>query len=296
MGYKRSVQETLQLATNYLQYLGRRRSSSPPFSRRWYNGFQRRNPTFKSINPDPPKIFTKRDMALHFDRLKNTLTKYNLLNRPHLIYNIDEKDVYTDSKASKPTSDTTILACGSATGNSIPPYFIFSDKTFTQSWMSQCPPGTAGTSKSDWSNSEILFDYLKNHLLKFIPAPTAESPILLILDGHRSHLNLSLLEWTEDKCIFIFIIAAHTSYFLQPLDIACFRSFEMYFIENRKQLMKGDHGEYRCKEDLCKLASQAYLEGLKPQNLINGFKKAGIVPFAPIKTLSGDNSDKISKS
>ena len=222
-------------------------------------------------------------MALHFDRLKNTLTKYNLLNRPHLIYNIDEKDVYTDSKASKPTSDTTILACGSATGNSIPPYFIFSDKTFTQSWMSQCPPGTAGTSKSDWSNSEILFDYLKNHLLKFIPAPTTESPILLILDGHRNHLNMQILEWTKQKNIILCILPAHSSQLLQPLEVTCFPPFQLYITEKIETLTKDPQCEH-----ICNLILQAYLEGLKPKNLIDGFQKAGIVPFSPIKTVSED--------
>jgi hypothetical protein len=36
-------------------------------------------------------------------------------------------------------------------------------------------------SDSGWSNTEIFIKYMKEHLIKFIPARDAENPVLIIL-------------------------------------------------------------------------------------------------------------------
>ena len=50
---------------------------------------------------------------------------------------------------------------------------------------------------------------------------------LLILDGHKAHLTLDIL--TKAKKNGILIIPSHISYGLEPLDVACFKSFKVAF-------------------------------------------------------------------
>ena len=75
----------------------------------------------------------------------------------------------------------TLLGCGNAVGNAIPPYFVFSGERMIDGLMD----GSSGTvSESGWSNSTIFLDWLSNHFTKFIPRG---EKVLLMLDGHKSH-------------------------------------------------------------------------------------------------------------
>ena len=72
--------------------------------------------------------------------------------------------------------------------------------------MQGATPGAAGTvSDSGWSNGKVFRKYLEEHFLKFIPNREPDQHILLLLDGHRSHITIGLLDWAEAH--------HHTSYF-----------------------------------------------------------------------------------
>ena len=45
---------------------------------------------------------------------------------------------------------------------------------------------------------------------------------LLILDGHKSHVNLEVVEKARRKSIDMITLLSHTSHELQPLDLSCF--------------------------------------------------------------------------
>ena len=80
-------------------------------------------------------------------------------------------------------------------------------------------------SDSGWSNSELYLKWL-NFFVDNIP-PTR--PILLIQDGHSSHMSIEAIEYSKVNGIFILCLPSHTSHILQPLDIGVFKSFKTYF-------------------------------------------------------------------
>lgn len=58
---------------------------------------------------------------------------------------------------------------------------------------------------------------------------------MLLLDGHKSHVSVGLVEWAKLKNIIIFILPAHTSHILQPMDVGCYGPFQrMYNAECHK--------------------------------------------------------------
>ena len=82
-------------------------------------------------------------MYEYFQELELTLEKYNLRDKPYLIFNIDEKDVmqahtppavvagtdfHPSSVVSQKGLTTTIIGCGSASGVAVPPFFCFCRK------------------------------------------------------------------------------------------------------------------------------------------------------------------------
>ena len=181
---------------------------------------------------------------------------------------------------------TTIIGCGNALGTQIPPYFVFQGVNFHQRYTSKSTQGTQGTvSDSGWSNSRVFQKYLKEHFLKNIPRPTREEPALLIYDGHKSHVNLQLIQWALDNNIVLFLIPAHTSHILQPLDLACFRPLEASFVRRKHEMMKHHRGGQLGHETMCELGCLSYQESMKTSNLCSGFRKAGIFPFRGIEAV-----------
>ena len=51
----------------------------------------------------------------------------------------------------------------------------------------------------------------------------------LLLDGHKSHVAVDIVEWAKKNNIVIFVLPAHTSHVLQPLDVACFGPFQRMY-------------------------------------------------------------------
>ena len=81
--------------------------------------------------------------------------------------------------------------------------------------------GAVGTvSDSGWSNSQIFMDYLKHHFKLYVPGQNDQ--ILLLIDGHKSHVSLPVIEWAQDNNIIIHVLPTHTSHFLQPTDVGIY--------------------------------------------------------------------------
>ena len=85
----------------------------------------------------------------------------------------------------------TVVACGSATGQIIPPTVIFEAKRVNNAWTRNELPGmTYGCSDSGWITTELFESWLSDHFLKHA---VSKHPILLLLDGHSTHYQLEVI-------------------------------------------------------------------------------------------------------
>ena len=53
-----------------------------------------------------------------------------------------------------------------------------------------CPGADRDVSETGWSNSVIFRRYIENHLLKYLLERSTDNPVLILYDGHRSHVNM----------------------------------------------------------------------------------------------------------
>ena len=65
------------------------------------------------------------------------------------------------------------------------------------------------------------------HLVEHKPSGNT----LLIMDGHRSHVDVEAVELAERNDISILLLPAHTSHEIQPLDKAVFKSLKNSFYD-----------------------------------------------------------------
>jgi len=169
-----------------------------------------------------------------FNLLAELYQKHNFV--PSRIFNVDETGVPTvptkipkilSAKGVKRVAKVvsaergkaiTLLCSINATGNFIPPAFIF-----PQDFLDSAPLESLGLAqKSGWMTQELFPEYLRHFVKHMKPSP--EDPVLLILDNHTSHLSLAAIEYCRKHSIVMLTLPPHGSHMMQPLDVTFLHS------------------------------------------------------------------------
>ena len=105
---------------------------------------------------------------------------------------------------------STLAACN-AEGRVLDPLVIFAGKT----WRGQAPlPNTMyGISPNGWMDTIIFCEWFT----KFC-AQVTERPLLLIYDGHLSHVSIKLIEEAIKEDITLLKLPPHITDKIQPLN------------------------------------------------------------------------------
>ena len=109
----------------------------------------------------------------------------------------------------------------------------------------------------------------------------SERPLLLLLDGHSSHYTLELVKAAAEKDVIIFCLPPHTTADSQPFDTSCFGPLKTYWFETCCQYLFDNPGRIITKFQFSSLFAQAWSKGMTINNIVYGFRSAGIYPFAP---------------
>ena len=188
----------------------------------------------------------------YYERLENILMKYDLKDAPERVYNVDEKGISTNHRVPKVVScvklkpqtvvsnrfNITVIGCGNAAGTQIPPYFVFPGKRMNAEYLQNTTVGSAGSvSESDWSNTDIFKRFLSDHFFRYCQGGS-EHYKLILYDGHKTHLHPDIITWAEDHKVVLFVLPAHSSHILQPLDVGCFGPFQKIFAGEVDTFMK----------------------------------------------------------
>ena len=138
----------------------------------------------RSLESCRAKSVTPEQISSYYDNLNEIHSKYDLKDKPMHIFNLDETGLQPYHKPpniiaapnSKPqaivspkSTTVTLIGCANATGNSLPPYFVFKGNRWNQELMKGASPGARGIlSDCGWSNSTIFHNYLEEHFLSFV--------------------------------------------------------------------------------------------------------------------------------
>lgn len=285
-----------------LAYVLRKRRHNKPLSNVWLAGFLSRwNTRVSSVRPSSldsyrAKSSTPEAIKLYFDNLGKTIQEHDLMDKPACIYNLDETGIQPEHRppniiaplneraqavTSPRSTTTTIIGCVNAMGNHLPPYFIFKGKRQNPDLMKGTSPGSHYTmSDSGWSNAQIFREYLETHFLPNVRRGSNDNQvILLIFDGSSTHTSKQLIEWAISQNLILFVLPAHTSHILQPLDVAVFGPFKGFYYRECAAFMQEHMGTVVTRYDMAEIACKAYLKAMSPANIVSSFKKTGIYPL-----------------
>lgn len=231
----------------------------------------------------------------YFDLLKLILDEHELYDKPERIWNLDESSLSIDprkvkvvgavNKASSRTisspgkENTTILLMCNAAGDKAPPLIIYKGKNVWDQWLAPPEHEFKGTvyaaSKKGWMEGDIF----KNYFLKtVVPTVGSERPVLIIYDGHSTHVTIETLEAAAREQIIILKLPPHSSHLLQPLDLAVFKSFKCKWDEKLVTWQRNHIGQKLPKKVFSQFLCDTW-KSISPDVISNGFRKGGIFPF-----------------
>lgn len=230
----------------------------------------------------------------YFTLLEKVLNDLQLNECPQQIWNLDETGLSMDPSKTKVVGakgvacsrvtsgpgreNITILSAVSANGEKAPPLIVFKGKNMWDQWMAEPDGGpniAYAASSNGWMETDIFLNYIQKTL---IPVLGDLRPVLLIYDGHSTHVDNRVVTLAQENGITILKLPPHTSHLLQPLDLAVFRSFKTAWDEELVSWQRQNQGMKLPKKIFSEKVRKVW-NTITPLVIQNGFKKAGIYPF-----------------
>lgn len=268
----------------------------------WVAGFcQRHNITLRQ--PEKCSMgrvmgFNKIQVQRFFENLKELYEKRKYT--PQCIYNMDETGLSTvpnklpkvlATKGKKLVSKVssgergqliTAVCCVSSSGIYVPPALIFPRKRLKDELYLNAPPGTLKLiSDSGFINTDLFYKWIVH--FKNFTKPSAESPVLLILDNHSSHRDLQVIQYCRENHIDLLSLPPHASQKLQPLDVGFFGPLKTAYSSECDNWMVSNPGKVITQMQVAGLFNTAYSRVANLLKAQNSFKSTGIYPYDPLK-------------
>ena len=296
-GYGYMRRELAGLAGDTAFFLNTRETSAP-VNDKWVFKFLNRWPNMKMVTARGSPVVrascaTRKTLNNYYKELLGIVQKYDLLEKPHRIFAVDETHIsskHIPPKMAAPRGQPklmtghqktdTVINCVSAAGQVLPPYVIFKGKRqFTDKLIGAFPGTQCTVSESGSSNSKIFQTYLSEHFLTYSPSNKDNKPLLVLYDGHSCHVTAPLIEWAQQHNIFLFLLPSYASYMLQPLDVAIFDPFKVAYYNECQDLLKQTPGQMVNRSNICRLVCKALMQAMTPDMITACFRDMGIYPF-----------------
>ena len=105
--------------------------------------------------------------------------------------------------------------------------------------------------------------------------------MLLFTDGHKSHINLDVVDLCRQNDIILFCLPPHTTHALQPLDVSVFKSLKDHYAKTVRSLTFAKPSFMVTKREFSKVIRVPFEQSFSITNIKAGFSKCGIYPFNP---------------
>lgn len=276
----------------------------------WFYSFLNRHPDLKLRTPEATSLnrlkgFCKEEVDDFFKNVGSVYESNKIV--PSKIYNMDETALPTVPKLSRVVAQkgikrlgkavsaergttTTLIACVSATGNYISPFFIYRRQNRNDVLINGAPAGSDyAVSKSGWTNEEIFVDWLQH--FKMNSGASSENKTVLILDNHTSHCSLAAWNFCRENGIIMVSLPPHCSHRMQPLDLTVFGPMKKAYYEQCDNFLK-TYQRPITQFDVAGIFAVAWNRIINVEKAVNGFASAGIWPFNAQKFENEWNKEK----
>lgn len=269
--------------------------------RKWLKGFLQRHPDIarrksQHLNEARAQKLNKFIVNDYFKTLREVMGKLDIIDKPERIYNVDEKGcrlslhrqpyvlAKTGSKrvhyrGKEHGENVTIVACGNAVGNVIPPMVLFKGKRMKQELADNLPVGSIVEMTPKGSMTSQTFVRWLHHFNRYKSA----GECLVIMDGAKCHLDYSIVEAAEDMGVTLLCLPSNTTHELQPMDKSVFGPFETFWDDELMNFWTTFEDHEFNKQRFGYVFTPVWDKSATPKNVKAGFEACGIFPLNPNK-------------
>ncbi|XP_055633786.1 uncharacterized protein LOC129774111 [Toxorhynchites rutilus septentrionalis] len=233
----------------------------------WLSNFLKRNPKLSFRKPEATSAaqargFNKPAVSAFYDLLEEALKDPKLM--PDRVLNGDESVPPKKSKVAalkgkkqvggitsvERGETATAVMCMSATGQHLPPFFIFLRMRMHEALKKGASRGSKFACNASGYMTVEIFNEWFDHFLEHVK-PSEDSPALLIIDGHSSHTkNLAFTEKARAN-----------------------------FVKEVERFLQQNPGKVVSQYDVAELMKPAFIKAATTEISENGFEKTRIWPF-----------------
>lgn len=248
-----------------------------------------------SVGPNEIKDF--------FENLRPALEE----TRPALIYNYDETNITDDPGAIKvlvrrghkrvervqehSKSSISIMFCGTAEGQLIPPMVVYKSKHLYDNWTLGGPPGTIyRNSSSGWFDMNLFELWFFKILLPHIQENRqGNEKAVVIGDNLASHFSPEVIKTALENNIYFTTLTPNSTHMMQPLDVGFYGPLKKQWRKVLDNWRKESRTRGAIPKPQFPLLLKRLMDSLAPnikKNLQSSFRTTGLSPFDPEAVLT----------
>ena len=195
---------------------------------------------------------------------------------------IVEKGISNAYQISSPSKEQiTTLVCGFANGTALPPYHLYPGQRLNAQWTQDAVPDSCfGVTAKGWMETEAFYVWIANRFVKQVPAIR---PIVLLLDGHESHIDMYISKFCAENQILLYCLPPHCSHTMQPLDVGFFHSLKSQWRKACKEFTERNPGVTVNKMNFSRVFRDAWQKTVTFEGMVSSFAKAGIWPVDSLR-------------
>lgn len=238
--------------------------------RSWFNGIEKylKDNEFFDILTDPSRV------------LNGDETNFLLCPKTGVVLALKgDKNVYEIDRG-QAKSAITVMFTFCANGDLTPPMVILPYKRLPGEIASKIPKEWGiGLSDNGWMKADLFFDYIKNVLHPYLIKEGKIFPVILFVDGHKTHLTLQVSELCSDLKIILIALYPNCTRILQPADVAAFFPLKCAWKQSVLRWRRDHPAQALTKLEFVPILKTAIKGSLKPDTIINGFRACGLQPW-----------------
>jgi hypothetical protein len=171
----------------------------------------------------------------------------------------------------------TLALAVSATGNTVPPFFIFPRVNFRAHFLKGAPAGSEGDANpTGWMKAGQFLKFVK-HFVSHVKHSKGRPVVLL--DNHNSHLSIAALDYCTENGVTVLAFPPHCSHKLQPLDRSVSGPLKTYVHRACDAWITNHPEQMMTIYDLPGIVNMPLNSAATPANTKAGFLATGIFPY-----------------
>ncbi|KAJ8891521.1 hypothetical protein PR048_004049 [Dryococelus australis] len=180
-------------------------------------------------------------------------------------------NVYEIAMSNEKETLTVMFTFGAVDGSVCPPMILYNCKWLLSDIVQSVPDSWGiGCSDSGWKKSEVFYEFAANFFHYHLVKTDVKFPVILFLDGPKSHLTFQFSELCTELQIILVALYPNGTRILQPADVAVFWSIKNEWKTGVLNCCREHPSESVTR--IAPVLGKIVQERIKTKNLKNGFR------------------------